>query len=60
MQIESLDDWREYSDILHHMGYTVFQFQFDIRSPEGFRALFILTGVLILRLLLTTRWHMTL
>ena len=44
MQIESLDDWREYSDILHRMGYTVFQLQFDTKSPEGFRAPFILSG----------------
>ncbi|PKM72834.1 MAG: hypothetical protein CVU91_07345 [Firmicutes bacterium HGW-Firmicutes-16] len=44
MQIESLDDWREYADILHRMGYDIFQLQFDIKSPEGFHARFILAG----------------
>lgn len=43
-KIESLDDWKEYAEILQRMGYSVFQLQFDTKSKEGFRAVFILSG----------------
>jgi len=44
MIIESLDDWRDYAEILHRMGYSIFQLQYSSKLPEGFRAQFILTG----------------
>ncbi len=40
MRIDSIDEWLKAAKQLSERGYTLWQTQFDIDSPEGFIARF--------------------
>ena len=42
--IESIDDWRTYSERLLKNGYAIWQMQYDTQSTEGFHVWFSKSG----------------